>query len=201
LMTMRSPHLLAPTRHHPAARASEHAAKASSRSPSVQTTWTIDHTPRSCWLASTTVVIGWHVPALFQLGLHSQAWHESSRRPFRSRHALWWPVVPALAEPGRWPRWSLPMYLFMATLPCDDLSAFSPCGRVVYPHSLSRAGYSIYLIWGPTRRVRAPADVGFGLTSPMAQRRGRLSNCYRRRATSRAEGQLVSSRRTAAVSS
>jgi Cytochrome c oxidase caa3 assembly factor (Caa3_CtaG) len=39
-----------------------------------------------------------------------------------------WPTV------SRWPRWSIPLYLFLATLPCDGLSAFLAfCGRVVYP--------------------------------------------------------------------
>jgi len=32
----------------------------------------------------------------------------------------------------------VPLYLFLATLPCDALSAFLTfCGRVVYPHYLS----------------------------------------------------------------
>jgi putative membrane protein len=33
----------------------------------------------------------------------------------------------------------LPLYLFLATLPCDALSAFLVfCGRVVYPHYLTQ---------------------------------------------------------------
>jgi cytochrome c oxidase assembly factor CtaG len=44
---------------------------------------------------------------------------------------FWWPVI------GREPLWSAPLYLFLATLPCDALSAFLTfCGRVVYPHYL-----------------------------------------------------------------
>ena len=31
------------------------------------------------------------------------------------------------------PRWSLALYLFLATLPCDILSAFVFCNRLVYP--------------------------------------------------------------------
>jgi cytochrome c oxidase assembly factor CtaG len=39
---------------------------------------------------------------------------------------------------ARWPEWSIPLYLFFATLPCDALSAFLTfCGRVVYAHYLS----------------------------------------------------------------
>ena len=34
-----------------------------------------------------------------------------------------------------WPRWRIPLYLFLATLPCDALSAFLAfCDRVVYSH-------------------------------------------------------------------
>src|SRR5258708_29387058 len=34
-----------------------------------------------------------------------------------------------------WPRWHIPLYLFLATLPCDALSAFLAfCNRVVYSH-------------------------------------------------------------------
>ena len=92
--------------------------------------------PVFCWLASTAVVIGWHVPVLFQLGMHSQAWHAVEHASFFVGGLLfWWPVV----QPWpRWPRWSVPLYLFLATLPCDALSAFLTfCGRVVYPHYLS----------------------------------------------------------------
>jgi len=43
-----------------------------------------------------------------------------------------WPSVP------RWPRWSMLLYLFLATLPCDILSAFLAfCDRVVYTVYLS----------------------------------------------------------------
>jgi len=43
-----------------------------------------------------------------------------------------WPIL------TRWTEWSIPLYLFIATLPCDALSAFLTfCGRVVYPHFVS----------------------------------------------------------------
>jgi putative membrane protein len=46
---------------------------------------------------------------------------------------FWWPVVQPWPSTERWPRWSMPVYLFAATLPCDALSAFLAfCGRVVY---------------------------------------------------------------------
>ena len=92
--------------------------------------------PVFCWLASTGVVIGWHVPALFELGLKSAGWHEAEQASFFAAGLLFWfPVVRPWPSLEMWPRWRIPLYLFLATLPCDALSAFLAfCGRVVYPH-------------------------------------------------------------------
>jgi len=88
------------------------------------------------WLASTATVIGWHVPALFELGMQSQGWHEFEHACFLAAGLLFWlPVIQPWPALARWPHWSVPLYLFLATLPCDALSAFlTLCNRVVYPH-------------------------------------------------------------------
>jgi putative membrane protein len=95
--------------------------------------------PVFCWLASTATVIGWHVPAVFMLGLQSEKWHGIEHASFFAAGLLfWWPVVQPWPSLASWPRWSVPLYLFLATLPCDALSAFLTfCNRVVYPHYLS----------------------------------------------------------------
>jgi putative membrane protein len=92
--------------------------------------------PVFCWLTSTVVVIGWHVPALFELGMQSAEWHEAEHACFLAAGLLfWWPVVQPWPSLERWPRWRIPLYLFLATLPCDALSAFLVfCNRVVYSH-------------------------------------------------------------------
>jgi putative membrane protein len=92
--------------------------------------------PVFCWFASTVVVIGWHVPALFELGMRSAGWHEAEHACFLAAGLLfWWPVVQPWPSLERWPRWRIPLYLFLATLPCDALSAFLVfCNRVVYSH-------------------------------------------------------------------
>jgi putative membrane protein len=94
--------------------------------------------PLVCWLAGTTVVIAWHVPAVLELTLRSHAWHLAQHASFLFCGLLFfWPVVLPWPAVSRWPRWALPLYLFFATLPCDALSAFLVfCGRVVYPHYL-----------------------------------------------------------------
>jgi len=98
--------------------------------------------PVFCWLASTVTVIGWHVPVLFALGMRSERWHVAEHGSFFAAGLLfWWPVVQPWPSLAAWPRWSVPLYLFLATLPCDALSAFLAfCGRVVYPHYLHAQG-------------------------------------------------------------
>jgi putative membrane protein len=92
--------------------------------------------PVFCWLASTAVVIGWHVPSLFELGMQSARWHKAQHMSFLAAGILfWWPVIQPWPSLERWPRWRIPLYLFLATLPCDALAAFLVfCNSVVYPH-------------------------------------------------------------------
>jgi putative membrane protein len=85
-----------------------------------------------CWLAGTATVIVWHIPASFELALRSHFWHVFEQASFLIAGILFWrPVIAGL-------RWPVPVYLFLATLPCDALSAFLAfCGHVVYPHYLA----------------------------------------------------------------
>jgi putative membrane protein len=95
--------------------------------------------PAFCWFAATLTVIGWHLPSLFALGLHSAGWHEIQHVSFLLAGFLfWWPVIQPWPSASRSAGWSIPLYLFFATLPCDALSAFLTfCGRVIYPSYLS----------------------------------------------------------------
>ena len=95
--------------------------------------------PLFCWFAGTATVIAWHIPALFELGMGSARWHEVEYACFFAAGILfWWPVVQPWPSLATWSAWGVPLYLFLATLPCDALSAFLTfCGRVVYPHYLS----------------------------------------------------------------
>ncbi len=90
--------------------------------------------PMFCLLAASTAVIAWHYPPLFELALKSVWWHEVEHICFLTTGLLfWWPVVQPWPSVARWPRWSTPLYLFLATLPCDVLSAsLAFCDRVVY---------------------------------------------------------------------
>jgi|GraSoi2013_115cm_1033766.scaffolds.fasta_scaffold01231_5 cytochrome c oxidase assembly factor CtaG len=95
--------------------------------------------PAFCWLAAMFALIGWHVPVVFGLALRWDWLHELEHACFFGTGLLfWWPVVQPWPSIARWPRWSIPLYLFSATLPCDVLSAFLTfCDRVVYSSYLS----------------------------------------------------------------
>jgi cytochrome c oxidase assembly factor CtaG len=94
-----------------------------------------------CWLAGAAAVIAWHIPALFNLAMSSHTWHIVEDASFLSAALLFWrPVVRTGPRDAKQPQWSIPLYLFLATLPCDILSAFLTfCGRVVYPSYVSTA--------------------------------------------------------------
>ena len=84
----------------------------------------------SCWLAGSLTVLLWHVPAVFSLAFESHFWHQFELASFFvAGIVFWWPVIQLRPTSG----WSVPVYLFLATLPCDALSAFLVfCGHVVY---------------------------------------------------------------------
>jgi putative membrane protein len=105
------------------------------RWPPVQRLGRVVSQPAFCWLAATAALVGWHIPAAFTLGLRSEAWHVVEHACFLGTGFLfWWPVVQPWPSVPVWPRWSILLYLFLATLPCDVLSAFLVFSeRVAYP--------------------------------------------------------------------
>jgi putative membrane protein len=97
--------------------------------------------PAVCWIAAAAALVGWHIPAAFTLGLQSEGWHVVEHTCFLCAGFLfWWPVVQPWPSVSAWPRWSMLLYLFLATLPCDILSGFLVFSeRVVYPVYFSAA--------------------------------------------------------------
>jgi putative membrane protein len=85
-----------------------------------------------CWLSGSLTVIFWHTPAVLAMTLRSHSWHVMEQISFLIAGILFW--MPAITTPQRSPGWSVPVYLFLATLPCDALSAYLVfCGHIVYP--------------------------------------------------------------------
>jgi len=88
-----------------------------------------------CWLAAAAALVGWHIPSAFTLALQSETWHVVEHASFLAAGFLfWWPVIQPWPRAPHRPRWSILLYLFLATLPCDILSAYLTfCDRIVYP--------------------------------------------------------------------
>jgi cytochrome c oxidase assembly factor CtaG len=101
--------------------------------------------PTFSWLAATATLVGWHVPSIFTLALQSGAWHLFEQATFLVAGLLfWWPVVQPWPSAPAEPRWSILLYLFLATLPCDILSGFLVFSeRVAYPVYLSASRQSV----------------------------------------------------------
>ena len=91
--------------------------------------------PALCWNVSAVTLIAWHLPALFTLGMRSEIWHMVEQISFFAAGLLfWWPVIKPWPCATTGPRWSMLLYLFLATLPCDILSGFLAFSdRVAYP--------------------------------------------------------------------
>ena len=98
--------------------------------------------PVFCWLAATVTLIAWHSPSAFEFALRSELWHEVEHACFFTTSILfWWPVVQPWPSVPRWPRWSIPLYLFTGMMANDALSAFLAfCDRVLYPSYASASG-------------------------------------------------------------
>jgi cytochrome c oxidase assembly factor CtaG len=90
--------------------------------------------PLFCWSSSVAVLLFWHVPSIFALSMHHSPLHTLEKITFLVTGLLFWsPIIRQKQGPQPWPRWTMPLYLLFATLPCDILSAFLVfCDRVVY---------------------------------------------------------------------
>ena len=97
------------------------------------------------WLAFAVATVAWHVPALYELALHSHFWHHVQHLCFLSTGLLfWWPVLQPWPSRPRWPRWAMIPYLLLADIQNTALSAalvFSE--RILYPTYLT-----VPRLWG-----------------------------------------------------
>jgi len=91
--------------------------------------------PVLCWILAAVAMIAWHVPCAFELALRSELWHEVEHICFLSTSILfWWPVIQPFPSEARWPRWAIPVYLFLGMFPSGAIGAFLAFyDRVLYP--------------------------------------------------------------------
>jgi cytochrome c oxidase assembly factor CtaG len=99
--------------------------------------------PVLCWVASIGVLLLWHVPLAFNAALKFEFLHMIEHGSFLAAGFLFWsPLVPSHRSHDS-ATWSLVLYLFLATLPCDILSGFLVfCDRAVYSAYLTRQHFS-----------------------------------------------------------
>ena len=91
--------------------------------------------PAFCWVAMAVAMLGWHVPAAYELALRSSGWHAVEHACFFITSLLfWWPVIQPWPSAPQWPRWVIPIYLLLGDVVNTILSAFL-CfsGRILYP--------------------------------------------------------------------
>lgn len=91
--------------------------------------------PLACWIALALAIVVWHVPRLYELGLHSERWHEVQHACFFTTSLMfWWPVIQVWPSRAVWPQWMLIPYLVTADLLNTGLSAvLSFSSHVLYP--------------------------------------------------------------------
>ena len=87
----------------------------------------------------TVAMLGWHVPALYELALRSPGWHEVEHCCFLAASFLfWWPVIQPWPSRPQWNRWAIILYLVFGDIVNSVLSAFLAFSdRVLYPSYLS----------------------------------------------------------------
>lgn len=98
--------------------------------------------PAPAWIAMNTAYIGWHVPAAYELALHSERWHNCEHLCFLLTSCLfWWNVLEPWPAAKKLSRWALLPYLLAADLVNTAVSAaLCFAGRVVYPSYAHESG-------------------------------------------------------------
>ena len=81
------------------------------------------------------VMLGWHVPAAYELAVRSSGWHQFEHACFLVASLIfWWPVIEPWPSHSPWPRWAMVPYLVVADLQNTVLSATLVfADRVIYP--------------------------------------------------------------------
>lgn len=95
--------------------------------------------PPVALLLLSAAMVGWHLPAPYELALRSPGWHEIEHACFLVTSLLfWWPVIQPWPSRPHWPAWAMPVYLLLGDFVNSVVSAFLVfSGRVLYPWYLA----------------------------------------------------------------
>ena len=91
--------------------------------------------PVVAWLSFALAFWVWHAPALYDLALHSDAWHHVEHACFFAAALLFWrPVIRPWPSRSVWPHWAMIPYLVLAEAQNMALAAILTFAeRVIYP--------------------------------------------------------------------
>jgi len=91
--------------------------------------------PVFCLVAFVVSNVAWHTPVLYELALHSPAWHKVEHACFLTTSILfWWFIIQPWPSHPRWPRLAAIPVLLLADLQNTALSAFlSFSDQPLYP--------------------------------------------------------------------
>lgn len=91
--------------------------------------------PALLWFLMNAAYIGWHIPAAFELTLHSEPVHDVEHLCFLfTSIAFWWYVIQPWPAQSRMPRWTVIPYLLTSDIVNTIVSAILAfSGRVLYP--------------------------------------------------------------------
>lgn len=95
--------------------------------------------PPVALLLLSVAMVGWHLPAPYELALRSPGWHEVEHACFLVTSLLfWWPVIQPWPSRPHWPGWGIPVYLLLCDFVNSVISAFLAFSeRVIYPWYLA----------------------------------------------------------------
>jgi cytochrome c oxidase assembly factor CtaG len=150
--------------------------------------------PVPAQLAAAAVMVGWHVPALYDLTLASEGIHIFEHLTFTASGVLfWWPVLDATSAQARWRLGELGKlaYLLIGTLPQDGVAIVLQFSRELFYPWYGEPGHRIPG-WDPVidQNVAGTVLQMFGKTSYLV---AAVAIFYRWVARDRAEeGELLS---------
>lgn len=95
--------------------------------------------PPVALLLLSLAMVGWHLPAPYELALRSPGWHEVEHACLLIASLLfWWPAIQPWPSRPHWPAWAIPVYLLLGDFVNSAVSAFLVfSGRVLYPWYLN----------------------------------------------------------------
>lgn len=105
------------------------------RWPALQKTGAVLVMPVFAWFIYNVPMVAWHLPALYELTLHSPAWHDVEHATFFWTSILfWWPIMQPWPSKPSGSQWAVIPYLLLSDIVNTAVSgSFVFSDKVIYP--------------------------------------------------------------------